>query len=397
MIRRSTVSRGIRGPGGRASDKNKRRQRGTTSVTAAVQIGHDLNIDSLSKFYGGFTALDSVSLGIRRGEFLTLLGPSGSGKTTLLMSIAGFVLPDRGDILLDGRSIGHLPPEQRNFGMVFQGYALFPHMTVADNIAFPLKVRKRPAAEIKQKVDAALDLVQLSSRADRYPRQLSGGQQQRVALARAMVFTPHLLLLDEPLSALDKKLRAELQDELKRLHRRVGLTFIYVTHDQDEALSMSDRIVVMRDGRVVQQGSPTELYDRPATTFVADFLGKSNFLRGKVEALAPGGFVLAHQGARIAQASADGEAPAVGTDVVIALRPEKVGIVRDGEAADNRLKGVVSEWNYFGSQFRLVVDTLEFGPVAVVIPAWKCGEPPAIGAPLTLAFERDAGTLVADG
>ena len=366
-------------------------------MTAAVQIGHDLNIDSLSKFYGGFTALDNVSLGIRRGEFLTLLGPSGSGKTTLLMSIAGFVLPDRGDILLDGRSIGHLPPEQRNFGMVFQGYALFPHMTVADNIAFPLKVRKRPAAEIKQKVDAALDLVQLSSRADRYPRQLSGGQQQRVALARAMVFTPHLLLLDEPLSALDKKLRAELQDELKRLHRRVGLTFIYVTHDQDEALSMSDRIVVMRDGRVVQQGSPTELYDRPATTFVADFLGKSNFLRGKVEAHAPGGFVLAHQGARIAQASADGEAPAVGTDVVIALRPEKVGIVRDGEAADNRLKGVVSEWNYFGSQFRLVVDTLEFGPVAVVIPAWKCGEPPAIGAPLMLAFERDAGTLVADG
>ena len=397
MTRRSTVSRGIRGQGGRAPDKKKRRKRGITSVTAAVQIGHDLNIDSLSKFYGGFTALDNVSLGIRRGEFLTLLGPSGSGKTTLLMSIAGFVLPDRGDILLDGRSIGHLPPEQRNFGMVFQGYALFPHMTVADNIAFPLKVRKRPAAEIKQKVDAALDLVQLSSRADRYPRQLSGGQQQRVALARAMVFTPHLLLLDEPLSALDKKLRAELQDELKRLHRRVGLTFIYVTHDQDEALSMSDRIVVMRDGRVVQQGSPTELYDRPATTFVADFLGKSNFLRGKVEAHAPGGFVLAHQGARIAQASADGEAPAVGTDVVIALRPEKVGIVRDGEAADNRLKGVVSEWNYFGSQFRLVVDTLEFGPVAVVIPAWKCGEPPAIGAPLMLAFERDAGTLVADG
>ncbi|MCZ0733188.1 ABC transporter ATP-binding protein [Phreatobacter sp. AB_2022a] len=355
-----------------------------------------MNIDSLCKFYGGFTALDNVSLGIRRGEFLTLLGPSGSGKTTLLMSIAGFVSPDRGDILLDGRSIGHLPPEQRNFGMVFQGYALFPHMTVYDNVAFPLKVRKRPAAEIKQKVDAALDLVQLASRADRYPRQLSGGQQQRVALARAMVFTPHLLLLDEPLSALDKKLRAELQDELKRLHRRVGLTFIYVTHDQDEALSMSDRIVVMRDGRVVQQGSPTELYDRPATTFVADFLGKSNFLRGKVDAHVAGGFVLARQGVRITQASADGKAPAVGTDVVVALRPEKIGLARDDAPADNRLKGVVSEWNYFGSQFRLVVDTLEFGAVAVVIPAWKCGEPPAIGEPLSLAWDRDAGTLVAD-
>ncbi|MGL4290922.1 MAG: ABC transporter ATP-binding protein [Phreatobacter sp.] len=365
-------------------------------MTAAVQIGHDLNIDSLSKFYGGFTALDNVSLAVRRGEFLTLLGPSGSGKTTLLMSIAGFVQPDRGDILLDGRSIGHLPPEQRNFGMVFQGYALFPHMTVQDNVAFPLKVRKRPAAEIKDKVDAALDLVQLASRADRYPRQLSGGQQQRVALARAMVFTPHLLLLDEPLSALDKKLRAELQEELKRLHKRVGLTFIYVTHDQDEALSMSDRIVVMRDGKVVQQGSPGELYDRPATCFVADFLGKSNFLRGKVESHAAGGFVLAHQGVRIAQACPQDERPAVGADVVIALRPEKIVIAGAAAASDNLLKGIVSEWNYFGSQFRLVVETLEFGAIAMVIPTWKYGEPPVAGQPVTIGWDRDAGTLVAD-
>jgi putative spermidine/putrescine transport system ATP-binding protein len=362
----------------------------------AVQIGHDLNVDGVTKLYGEFAALDNVSLAVRRGEFLTLLGPSGSGKTTLLMSIAGFVQPDRGDIQLDQRSIVHLPPERRNFGMVFQGYALFPHMTVFDNVAFPLRVRKRPEAEIQEKVNAALDLVQLTSRASRYPHQLSGGQQQRVALARAMVFTPHLLLLDEPLSALDKNLRGDMQDELKRLHKRVGLTFIYVTHDQDEALSMSDRIAVMRDGRIVQHGSPSDLYDRPATTFVADFLGRSNFLRGKVEAHVPGGFVFVHQGAKVSQAIEDGNRPALGQDVVVALRPEKIAIA-DGDAfPDNVFNGVVSEWNYFGAQFRLVVDTLEFGAVAVVIPAQKYGPPPAAGQSVTIGWDAGAGTLVAD-
>ncbi|MDQ8731482.1 ABC transporter ATP-binding protein [Bradyrhizobium sp. LHD-71] len=362
----------------------------------AGRIGHDLNVAGLSKFYGEFAALDDVSLAVRRGEFLTLLGPSGSGKTTLLMSIAGFVQPDRGDILLDQQSIAHLPPEQRNFGMVFQGYALFPHMTVFDNVAFPLRVRKRPTAEIQDKVNAALDLVQLASRADRYPRQLSGGQQQRVALARAMVFTPHLLLLDEPLSALDKNLRGELQDELKRLHKRVGLTFIYVTHDQDEALSMSDRIAVMRDGKIVQHGAPSELYDRPATRFVADFLGRSNFLRGTVDAHVDGGFVLSHQGAKVSQAIGDGERPPLGKQVVVALRPEKIAITADGGRPDNLLRGVIAEWSYFGAQFRLVVDTLEFGAVAVVVPAWKHGEPPAAGQPVAIGWDAGAGTLVAD-
>jgi putative spermidine/putrescine transport system ATP-binding protein len=209
--------------------------------------------------------------------------------------------------------------------------------------------------------------VQLASRADRYPRQLSGGQQQRVALARAMVFTPHLLLLDEPLSALDKNLRSEMQDELKRLHKRIGLTFIYVTHDQDEALSMSDRIAVMRDGRIIQQGSPSELYDQPATTFVADFLGRSNFLRGNVEALVPGGFAFAHQGTRFTQAAPGGDGPAPGRDVVVALRPEKISIMDGSARSDNVLKGVISEWNYLGAQFRLVVDTLEFGALVVII------------------------------
>ncbi|MET4387934.1 putative spermidine/putrescine transport system ATP-binding protein [Bradyrhizobium sp. F1.4.3] len=369
---------------------------GFASVPTAVQVDHDLSIESLSKFYGDFAALDDVSLAVKRGEFLTLLGPSGSGKTTLLMSIAGFVQPDRGDILLGRQSIRHLPPEQRNFGMVFQGYALFPHMTVYDNVAFPLKVRKRPFAEIKKKVDAALDLVQLGAQASRYPRQLSGGQQQRVALARAMVFTPHLLLLDEPLSALDKKLRAELQDELKRLHKRVGLTFIYVTHDQDEALSMSDRIVVMRDGKVVQKGTPSELYERPATSFVANFLGKSNFLRGKVESHVTGGFVLTHQGVRIIQASENRNRPAIGQHVVIALRPEKINLAGNDGQIDNKLTGVISEWSYLGSQFRLVVDTPEFGDVVVMMPTWGHGEPPIARNVATIGWERSAGTLVAD-
>ena len=207
-----------------------------------------LKLQALTKRFGSFTAAENVDLDIRRGEFLTLLGPSGSGKTTLLMMIAGFLDITEGDILLDGRSIAGMPPERRNFGMVFQGYALFPHMTVRQNIAYPLDVRKRPKAEIEARVDEMLDLVQLQEFGHRLPGQLSGGQQQRVALARALCFAPPVLLLDEPLGALDKKLRIEVQDQLKDIHRRVGTTFIYVTHDQEEALSMSDRIVIMQAG-----------------------------------------------------------------------------------------------------------------------------------------------------
>ena len=206
---------------------------------------------------------------------MTLLGPSGSGKTTLLMMIAGFLDITSGDLALDGVSIAHVPPEKRDFGMVFQGYALFPHMTVRENIGYALSVRKRPEAEIRAKVDEMLELVQLTDFADRKPKQLSGGQQQRVALARALCFAPPVLLLDEPLGALDKKLRVEVQGQLKDIHRRVGTTFIYVTHDQEEALSMSDRIVIMRDGAIEQVGTPSELYEKPINEFAADFLGKT--------------------------------------------------------------------------------------------------------------------------
>src|SRR4051812_45852863 len=249
-----------------------------------------LSLQSLTRRYGDVRAVDNVSLDVERGRFLTLLGPSGSGKTTLLMMIAGFVAPTSGDVVIHGDVITHMPPDKRKFGMVFQGYALFPHMTVAENVAFSLDVRGRPAAEISTNVRRVLDMVQLTHLADRLPKQLSGGQQQRVAVARALAFDPELLLLDEPLSALDKKLRLEVQEELKDLHRRLGVTFICVTHDQEEALSLSDEIAIMRDGRVEQVGTPHGLYEAPRSRFVADFLGRSNFIAAVVSEVRGDGF-----------------------------------------------------------------------------------------------------------
>jgi putative spermidine/putrescine transport system ATP-binding protein len=242
----------------------------------AVRLTH------LHKRYGDFAAVDGVSLDVRKGEFLTFLGSSGSGKTTTLNLIAGFDEPSSGQILLNGAPVTGLPPQRRNIGMVFQRYTLFPHMTVADNVAFPLSVRKLPKAEIGERVAKALRLVQLERFASRRPNQLSGGQQQRVALARALVYEPQILLMDEPLGALDKKLREEIQLEIRKLHDRLGVTILYVTHDQEEALRMSDRIAVFEHGRIVQLGSGEDLYDRPATPFVASFIGNSNFLHGQV-------------------------------------------------------------------------------------------------------------------
>jgi putative spermidine/putrescine transport system ATP-binding protein len=355
-------------------------------------LRESLSVRNLSKHYGATRAVDDVSLQIGRGKFVTLLGPSGSGKTTILMAIAGFVQPTAGDILADGAAITHLPPEKRNFGMVFQGYALFPHMTVAENVAFPLRVRRTARAETETRVKEALALVQLGHLADRKPQQLSGGQQQRVALARALVFQPVLLLLDEPLSALDKKLRAELQVELKDLHRRVGLTFIYVTHDQEEALSMSDGIAILRDGRLVQQGDPTTLYERPATRFVADFLGKSNFLAGTLEERRTGGFTYRVDGGRFVQ---QGDAPA-GSSTLIALRPEKIEVLADGAAADNIVEGRIAAWSYFGSAFALAVDAGALGRLQVSVPAWRCPVEPAEGRSVRLGWSADASVPVGD-
>jgi putative spermidine/putrescine transport system ATP-binding protein len=350
-----------------------------------------LHLEHVSKVYGNTRAVDDVNLSLSPGEFLTLLGPSGSGKTTVLMMIAGFVAPTIGRIRLGERIITAIPPDKRNFGMVFQGYALFPHLTVARNIAFPLEARRQPKAEIEARVAQALEMVQLVGHADRLPRQLSGGQQQRVALARALVFTPDILLLDEPLSALDKKLRAQVQLELKDLHRRLGLTFIYVTHDQEEALSMSDRIAVLRDGRVMQHGTPTELYMQPRTRFVADFLGASNFLTARVLASTATGFVYTCGNDRFEH---EGSTAQSGDEVVLALRPEKIELARDPVRPRNRVAGTIVNWSYIGTSYHLLIETAATGRLAVNLPAWRQAGAPDIGAAATIGWDSDATVLV---
>ncbi|TJV46113.1 MAG: ABC transporter ATP-binding protein [Mesorhizobium sp.] len=284
-----------------------------------------IRIEGIIKDYGNVRVLDDIRLSIAGGEFLTLLGPSGSGKSTLLMTIAGFVEPSQGEIYVAGKPIVSVRPENRNFGVVFQGYALFPHMTVATNVAYPLTIRGMSKAEIAKRVGHILDLVQLEKFASRYPTQLSGGQQQRVALARALVFSPEILLLDEPMGALDKNLRHDLQLELRQLHSRLGRTFVNVTHDQEEAMSMSDRIAIMRDGRVVQIGQPRDLYANPNTRFVAAFLGKSNFIEGRVTALESGVAVVdtADGPVRHAMRNREGSLEK-GAHAVLALRPQKL-------------------------------------------------------------------------
>ena len=315
-----------------------------------------LQIKNLTKVYGSLVSVDNLSLDLEKGEFLSFLGPSGSGKTTTLNMVAGLTDPTEGEILLQGKPITALKPYQRNIGMVFQNYALFPHMTVAKNVAFPLEMRRMSKSETEERVKRALDLVNLAAFGDRLPSQLSGGQQQRVALARAMVFEPPLLLMDEPLGALDKKLREQMQLEIRRLHQRIEATIIYVTHDQDEALTMSDRIGVFRDGRVDQVGTPDELYNKPKTRFVADFIGQTNLLDGKVSSVSGGS-------CRVEASSFDFQvdsAPGVsaGEQVCVSLRPEriKVGDPRaEAPTNCNSVTGVVEETVFFGASRRYLV------------------------------------------
>ncbi len=362
----------------------------------ATAFQHSLSLRNVTKRYGSVTAADNVSMTVPTGEFLTLLGPSGSGKTTILMMIAGFVDPTAGDIFVDDRRITNLPPEKRNFGMVFQGYALFPHMTVYDNVAYPLKVRRVDRGEIDSKVRATLDFVRLGELADRLPQQLSGGQQQRVALARALSFSPDMLLLDEPLGALDKKLRTEVQLELKQLHQRVGTTFVYVTHDQEEALSMSDRVAVIRDGRIVQIDTPRELYERPATRFVADFLGKSNFIVGTVAGGTADGFAYEAGGHTFSQAVANGNARPDGK-VVAVLRPEKIN-VSDAAAGTgvNCVEGEIRNWSYFGTTLHFTIRTRGIGDIVVDVPAWRNQVVSEVGRKVWLSWDPDATVIVAD-
>jgi putative spermidine/putrescine transport system ATP-binding protein len=308
-----------------------------------------LALEGVSKRYGAQVAVDSLDLTLRRAEFLTMLGPSGSGKTTTLMMVAGLQQPDSGTIRLNGASVADLPPYRRDIGMVFQHYALFPHMTVRRNIGFPLEMRRLPREETARLVDDALELVRLPGLGDRLPKELSGGQQQRVALARALVYRPALLLMDEPLGALDKKLREQLQLEIKRVHRERGISVLYVTHDQEEALTMSDRIAVFDHGRIQQIGTPEELYDRPSTRFVASFIGDTNLIPGRVVATAEGACAIDTPSGRVRalvrQPIADG------TAVVVAVRPERVAFASDGEG----LAGVVTDVIFVGTARKYAV------------------------------------------
>ncbi len=357
--------------------------------TAKQQSG--LKIENLTKKFGDFTALDNVDLQINRGEFLTLLGPSGSGKTTLLMSIAGFETISSGDISLDGHLINNLPAQKRNFGMVFQGYALFPHMSVVENIAYPLEIRKYEKARQKARVQEMLELVQLQEFADRLPRQLSGGQQQRVALARALSFAPQILLLDEPLGALDKKLRTEVQRQLKEIHNRVKTTFIYVTHDQEEALSMSDRIVILRDGGIVQIGTPQELYEKPKTVFAADFLGKSNFITAQIDQVIKDKIHYKIGDNKFIQTSSG--IVKQSDNITIALRPEKIELVASNKQT-NKINGKIIDIAYFGSLISLSVMVESLGEIMVDVDLWRAPQKLEIGANILLSWSDDAGVLV---
>jgi putative spermidine/putrescine transport system ATP-binding protein len=317
----------------------------------------DIKLTQLVKSYpgGSAAAVSGIDLHVREGEFFSLLGPSGCGKSTTLRMIAGFVAPTSGSIVLGGEDVTRLPPERRNMGIVFQNYAIFPHMSVAENIAFGLKLRKRSREEIARKVDAALKQVGLAGMGDRYQRQLSGGQQQRVALARVLVTEPRILLLDEPLSALDKGLREEMKFWIKDFQKSLGITTVYVTHDQDEALTMSDRIGVMNRGRIVQQGTPDHIYETPADLFVTRFIGHSNVLDVTVRRRALAGLVLDLGGLEIP--APDSAGTAVGTAVKLVVRPENVLI---GDAPGNpdaiRLPAVVISETYQGALVRYRLD-----------------------------------------
>lgn len=315
-----------------------------TAVTPYLQIRH------VSKFFGKVAALDDVSLDVGVGEFLFLLGPSGCGKTTLLRIIAGLEEPSAGQVIQAGADVTRLPPSRRDFGIVFQSYALFPNLTVAQNIAYGLENRRLPKAQVAARVNEMLQLVGLEGYEARYPAQLSGGQQQRVALARALALSPGLLLLDEPLSALDARVRARLRLELAALQRRLGVTTIMVTHDQEEALTMADRVAVMDRGRIVQVGSPREVYRAPATPFVADFVGLMNFLPGVMMA---GRIAQVRCGGTLLQVPNGVQGLAPGHEVMIAIRPEDVRILHNGLDMTNTLEARVHEIEFLGPFHRL--------------------------------------------
>jgi putative spermidine/putrescine transport system ATP-binding protein len=347
-----------------------------------------LQLSHVKKGFGAFQAVEDFELTAQRGEFVSLLGPSGCGKTTTLRMIAGFEHPDSGSITLDGGEITGLPPNKRNVGMVFQAYALFPNMTVANNIDFGMRVKKQPGVAIKKRVGELLELINMSEKADRYPYQLSGGQQQRVALARALAIEPKVLLLDEPLSALDAKIRVSLRNEIRGIQRQLGITTVYVTHDQEEALSLSDRVVVMSQGRIEQIGTPFEIYNFPATRFVASFVGTLNLVTAHVVDAAAGRIKIGGQEALAAgpvtTADADGT-------VTVALRPEglRIGL---GAADANQLRAAVDDVAFLGSVVRIRVRLPGEGAPTLHVDTFNepHRRPPTLGENVTISFPREA-------
>lgn len=308
----------------------------------------ELYLKNVSKLFGETRAVDNVTVNVNKGELFFLLGPSGCGKTTCLRTIAGFYKPDEGDLYFDDRLMNHVPPHKRNIGMVFQNYALWPHMTVYENVEYGLNVRKLPANIRREKIHRVLEIVQMGKYADRNPNQLSGGQQQRIALARALVIEPDILLLDEPLSNLDAKLRLEMRQEIKRIHSEAGITAVYVTHDQKEALSLADRAAIMKDGKIIQIGTPREIYNLPINKFVADFIGETNFIYGKAKQ---------KQGKEIMIETSIGDIWAssvnwdftIGDNLLCSIRPESINITDELlKDAQNQFEATVSKFTYLG-------------------------------------------------
>lgn len=349
-----------------------------------------ITVKNVTKTYGPVFALNDVSLEVKSGEFLTLLGPSGSGKTTLLMVLAGFTRPDRGSLKFGDEEVIRTPPHLRNVGMTFQSYALFPHMTVAGNVGYPLKLRNVPKAEMAERIEKALDIVQLGGFGDRRIDQLSGGQKQRVALARSIVFEPRILLMDEPLSALDKKLRDQMQIELRHMHEQLGMTTVYVTHDQREALTMSDRIAVVNHGRIMQLATPRDLYERPANRFVADFIGESTFL----PVIRRGDKV--HLGDMLLKTE---NAVPDAAELQLMVRPERIRLLSDGPDDDmNVFTGTATEVVYQGDSFVLYARLPSGEQIALRGPV-RSGTVqalPAVGDAVTLGLAA-SDTVVIDG
>jgi spermidine/putrescine transport system ATP-binding protein len=353
----------------------------------------EIQLVSLTKRFGDVTAVDGIDLGVAGGEFFSLLGPSGCGKTTTLRLLGGFEQPTAGRILLDGSDVAYTPPHKRNVNTVFQNYALFPHLNVFDNVAFGLRRAKRPRDEVKQRVAKALELVQLSGFERRKSSELSGGQQQRVALARALILNPAVLLLDEPLGALDAKLRKALQIELKALQQEVGITFLYVTHDQEEALTMSDRLAVMHEGRIEQVGAPRDVYEDPETLFVADFLGASNLL--DVIARGP-----RDGGSRVVLDRFELEARGGDSDVTgpakIAIRPERVELEpHEAPPGPNRLPGMVERLVYVGNFVQVIVRAATGQALQALVPNTGKDVPYEQGTPVQLHLPADALRVLA--